>query len=149
MLLYQLYELCNVGKEVMSLKKSLVDENYLRMMGFEMLVGTYESLQEKGSVFVSESFARKYFNRVDVVGETLTKDGSVTLSGVYRDFPENCLVENNLYGDVDVDRWIDNDREGSFGIFVKVDASLSEEKLQEMLNSFKTEEEKSHHSCKS
>lgn len=141
-LLYQQYELCNVGKEVMSLKKCLVDENYLRMMGFEMLVGTYESLQEKGSVFVSESFARKYFNRVDVVGETLTKDGSVTISGVYRDFPENCIVENILYGDVDVDRWIDNDREGSFGIFVKVDASLSEEKLQEMLNSFKTEEEK-------
>ena len=92
-LLYQQYELCNVGKEVMSLKKCLVDENYLRMMGFEMLVGTYESLQEKGSVFVSESFARKYFNRVDVVGETLTKDGSVTISGVYRDFPENCIVE--------------------------------------------------------
>ncbi len=49
------------------------------------------ALTEPNSIVITESVARKYFNRTDVVGETLTLDNtrSRKITGVIKDLPSN------------------------------------------------------------
>lgn len=98
-----------------------VDTSYLKMVGCEMLAGRIQDLSGKNKVFVPESFARKYFGRIDVVGEAVEETGTLVVGGVYRDFPKNCMAGNNVYNDVDVEHWIQNSRTWSFLSLVKFD----------------------------
>lgn len=50
------------------------------------------------SAIIPASLARKVYGRVNVAGEPLySETDTITVQGVYEDFPDNCSMKNDLY----------------------------------------------------
>lgn len=68
------------------------DADVFRVFSFKPLSGDInEFLDEPYTIAISRSVAQKYFNRLDVVGETVTFQGQLPMkvSGVFEDMPDN------------------------------------------------------------
>lgn len=68
------------------------DASIFKVFSFEAISGDISDfLSEPFTVAISASTALKYFNSVDVVGETLTFNGQIQMkiSGVFKDMPDN------------------------------------------------------------
>ncbi len=83
-----------------SIKESGVyaDSSILSMLAPDFIFGkTEEVFKEQQSVIISESVSKKFFGSENPVGKTIkmnanqgfSVDGSYTITGVYKDFPEN------------------------------------------------------------
>lgn len=78
------------------------DSNFFKIFDFQFLHGEPSiSLQTPNAVVIDKSTALKYFNSIDVLGETLTvqfQDNEVLLSitGVIEDVPSNSHFQFNL-----------------------------------------------------
>jgi len=73
-----------------------VDPDFLSLFSFPLREGNRTSvLGNPHSMVVSESFARRYFDGKDPIGETLTLDGklSLTVSGVLKDVPAHSHLQ--------------------------------------------------------
>ena len=71
------------------------------------------------TLIIPASLAQKLFGRVDVAGEPLySKTDTLTVKGVYADFPENCSMKNHVYyaTQQDLDSW----SEWSYVAYVKL-----------------------------
>jgi len=71
------------------------------------------------TLIIPASLARKLFGRVDVAGEPLySKSDTLTVQGVYEDFPDNCSMKNHVYWATqqDLDSW----SEWSYVAYVKL-----------------------------
>ena len=80
------------------------------------------------SVIIPASLARKVYGRVDVAGETLfAKSDTMTIQGVYEDFPDNCSMKNNLYyaSQDNLDNW----SEWSSNLYVKLAENVDADAL--------------------
>jgi len=84
----------------------IVDPNFLTFFSFEMIFGNPETVfKDPNSVVLAETTARKYFGRLDVVGEKLTiwDDAELVVKGITRDPPANsslkyeALVATDIY----------------------------------------------------
>ena len=128
--------ICKIKGHYDEIPVQKVDTSYLKMTGFQMLSGHIGDLTKPDVCFIPESFARKHFGRTDVVGEPLDEPGSVTIGGVYRDFPKNCMVGNVAYIDIDVDSWVNNSSEWSFHSLVKFDNPATGRQIVADLDSF-------------
>ena len=52
----------------------------------------------KRSVIIPASLAKKIFGRTDVAGQPIySKSDTLTVQGVYEDFPANCSMKNDVY----------------------------------------------------
>lgn len=68
------------------------DPSIFKVFSFEAITGNKdEFLNEPFTAALSETVALKYFNTVDVVGETITFNGQLPMkvSGVFKDMPDN------------------------------------------------------------
>lgn len=68
------------------------DPSIFDVFSFEAVSGNVEDfIATPFSVAISESVALKYFNRTDVIGETVTFNGAIpmSISGVFKDMPNN------------------------------------------------------------
>ncbi len=66
------------------------DENFLSIFDFEWILGTPETaLTELNSIVLTESVARKYFNSIEVIGNTINLEGlyNLKISGIIKDSP--------------------------------------------------------------
>jgi putative ABC transport system permease protein len=73
-----------------------VDPNFLAFFSFEMLIGDAKTaLSEPNAAVLTESLARKYFGKIDVVGQRLTtgKGLELVVQGVTRDVPLNSSLK--------------------------------------------------------
>ncbi len=80
----------------------LGDASLLTMFGFELLHGNKETaFKNPHSVVISTDKARKYFNKEDAVGETITiqnfngEDHNFNVTGVFKELPENSVTHIN------------------------------------------------------
>jgi putative ABC transport system permease protein len=88
------------GKNVSFVERNglSVDPNFLNIFRPKLLTGSdQKSLEKPNSIFISQSFARKYFDEVNVIGQSLTisEDGSqkqVLINGVFEDLPTNSSL---------------------------------------------------------
>lgn len=72
---------------------SLVD-----VFQFEMIEGEANALESPEKALMPESMARKIFGSASAVGHVLmTRNGSYTVGGVYKDFSENSSLQNQLF----------------------------------------------------
>jgi len=84
-----------IGDEVFSEGLQFVDPDFFEMFTFEFVDGTGASIQEKGSIIISEVQARRFFNETNVSGRSITQmldSGKVreyVVGGVYKEQPEN------------------------------------------------------------
>lgn len=73
------------------------DANFLDLFDFKLLKGDRSGLSKPGSIFLTESMARKYFGEEDPVGKSLTV-GSVPyeVAGILDDVPSNSFIDFTL-----------------------------------------------------
>lgn len=75
----------------------IVDSMFLRTFGFELLAGNPADIARPMTVFISETMAKKAFGNDDPVGRLLgVEGGSLTVSGVFADIPENSHLKFDL-----------------------------------------------------
>ncbi|MCD7936637.1 MAG: ABC transporter permease, partial [Tannerellaceae bacterium] len=90
-----------------------VRPDFTKVFHFDMVAGRADCLTDPNSVLISESIAQKLFGSENPIGksgyfsefkdlEGFSLFGSTlgtvaTIGGVYRDFPENCRLQNAVY----------------------------------------------------
>lgn len=74
------------------------DSSFIDMFGFKLAHGNPRSPFGNDGIVLSESIARKYYGRTNVLGETLIlqtnggKEATFQISGVLKDMPSNSVV---------------------------------------------------------
>ena len=86
-----------VEDKVVREKLLMVSPSFPEVFGFEMVAGTIDCMKDMRSGIIPESFARRYFGSIDVVGKTLTRENNIIVGGVYKDLPANSSMKNIVY----------------------------------------------------
>ncbi|MGD8748633.1 MAG: ABC transporter permease [Balneolaceae bacterium] len=75
----------------------IADANFFRFFDFDFLYGDPKTaLTQPDNLVITESVAKKYFGKTDVVGKTLyTNVYQATIAGVIKDFPPNSHIQMN------------------------------------------------------
>lgn len=76
-----------------------VDKELLTIFDIELIEGdAAHSLDRPGTVILSETAAKTYFNNENPIGQTILVDNNLELevTGVYRDFPENSSLDADI-----------------------------------------------------
>ena len=79
----------------------IVDPSFLKIFDYPLIHGNAETaLTEPNKIVITESTAKKYFGRTDVVGETLEMhswiSGNYEVTGVTADVPDNSHLKYNV-----------------------------------------------------
>ncbi|MDR2917217.1 MAG: ABC transporter permease [Tannerella sp.] len=96
--MYVNYETVTEERQGMMMPLRKVSEGFADVFSLEVTEGTAFSLAEPGMAFLPESLAKKMFGKNACVGKQIIRqDGAFyTIGGVYRDFPENTGVVNDV-----------------------------------------------------
>lgn len=88
-----------IGEEVFGTQMVFVDSSFFDLFTYKLKYGNFADFYDKGKVFISDEVANKYFNKEDVVGQSLTqivlgKDGirrpnEFIIGGVFEKPPNN------------------------------------------------------------
>lgn len=136
-LYYEASEVLFVNDTYEDSQVSYVSPNWPTIFGFRMLVGGNDCLADSRAVIVPASFALAHFGTTDVVGKTVDTAHSRYIAGVYRDFPDNCLVKNKLYASMPIDNELAmNWNYNSFTMFLKVDSPSAINEITNGINAF-------------
>lgn len=88
------------GDKHFRIQSLIGDSTFLSMFGFPLLYGdAATALNEPRSIIITEKIARQYFDRADVVGETLTLatekngDQEYSITGVLEDLKSNTVSD--------------------------------------------------------
>lgn len=70
-----------------------------KILGFEMLVGTLEGLNDRKSIMLNESFAKSLFGTENPINKSLMFNDQTNLlvTGVYKDIPQNSKFNKANY----------------------------------------------------
>ncbi len=79
----------------------VVDPSFLKIFDYPLIYGDGETaLDEPNKVVITESTAKKYFGRTDVIGEVLEMhswlEGDYEVTGVTADVPDNSHLKYNI-----------------------------------------------------
>lgn len=87
--------LFNLGEKTIFENGTFVDPDFMEIFSLDFTEGQIENaLSQPEQVVISEAMARRFFNRTNVVGETILVDAEtqLTVSGVFRDLPSNVSL---------------------------------------------------------
>ncbi|MBQ8530775.1 MAG: ABC transporter permease [Parabacteroides sp.] len=104
-----------------------VSPEFIDVFQLDMIEGDEKALEEPLSVIVPESMAKKWFGNESALNKQLhTKYGqrgdvSLTIKGVYRDFPMNVSLQNTLYARISDTNNNDNWNNWNYATFVRLD----------------------------
>jgi putative ABC transport system permease protein len=119
----------------------IVDPNFLTFFTFEMISGDSDTaLKEPGSVILTESTARQYFGRINVVGEQLTlwDKYDFVVKGITKDAPANSSLKYEALVSSDIYDWDTNwDIVGA--TFVKLSEQSRPTRLEQKFPAFISE----------
>lgn len=85
-----------------------ISPQYAAFWGFEMTDGSFSSLTNPGQVLIPASVAKELYDDTDPIGKSLyipefkgsipgIDYPSLTIGGVYKDFPKNTRLSNSIY----------------------------------------------------
>ena len=113
------------------------------VFSFEMVEGQKDCLSDPSNILIPKSLAQRMFGEEPAIGKQITfmefmwgrdANSSLTIGGVYKDFPEETQVENAIYTKIsdgtDNGRW----RNFNYSCFVKLKENVSP---KDILASFK------------
>ena len=118
------------------------DTCFFQTFGIPVLKGNPKDMIMPGSVFVSESFARKIFGDEEPVGKILSADkqNDFTIRGVYKDVPENTMLTHDFVVSIHRDGgyqggagWNGND---VFYAFLRSDIDKVNSKIQRVIEKY-------------
>ncbi|MCA4895334.1 MAG: ABC transporter permease [Cytophagales bacterium] len=88
-----------IGEEVFGDQMAYADSAFFDLFTFQLKYGSYSNFYDKGKVFISDKIAKNYFNKEDVVGQSMTQivlgaDGvrrpkEFEIGGVFKKPPQN------------------------------------------------------------
>lgn len=127
-----------IGKDQYTTGKiTTVSSNYLSFFNFQMIVGGSDCLNEYNAVAVPESFALKHFGTTDVIGKTIDREQETYINGVYKDFPGNCFIKNDIYQQFYISPELKENWEyNSLTMFLKTDSPAAITEIQKSINAF-------------
>lgn len=75
-----------------------VSKSFTKIFSFDFIHGDVDALNSPATVIIPESLAKLYFQNVSPLGQVIEfEDTARTVTGVYKDFPKNSTITNNLY----------------------------------------------------
>lgn len=99
-----------------------ITSEYASVFDFQMLEGKIESLDNPGYVLIAQSQAEKFFGDEPAVGKQLTADKlSFVVGGVYKDFPQNSVIQNAVYRRIGEKENQDNWNANGYQLYVLLD----------------------------
>ena len=99
-----------------------ITPEYASVFDFQMLEGKIESLDNPGYVLIAQSQAEKFFGDEPAVGKQLTADKlSFVVGGVYKDFPQNSVIQNAVYRRIGKKENQDNWNANGYQLYVLLD----------------------------
>lgn len=99
-----------------------ITPEYASVFDFQMLEGKIESLDNPGYVLIAQSQAEKFFGDELAVGKQLTADKlSFVVGGVYKDFPQNSVIQNAVYRRIGEKENQDNWNANGYQLYVLLD----------------------------
>lgn len=107
-----------------------VTEEFFDVFTFDMAEGVVDKIKEPQTAIIPRSMAEKMFGKESPIGKKLTQDEfSVTIGGVYHDFPENSSTPNWIYIRMSDDESKDNWGSYNFQAYVRMDTSVSAQEI--------------------
>jgi putative ABC transport system permease protein len=103
-----------------------VTPEFADVFTFDFVEGSKDVLNTFNNVIIPQSLARKFFGNESAIGKHLIFERSnMTVGGVYRDFPENSILRNNIitpyqegHGKGNWDNW-------SFQAYIRVNDAVN------------------------
>ena len=80
-----------------------ITPQFFDMFEFDWVACDTSTFHRPQYLYIPESLARRVFHRTDLVGTAiwrLNNNEQWMIGGVYRDFPENCSVQNHVYNNL-------------------------------------------------
>lgn len=135
--MYVKYETSEGERAGMMIPYREVSEGLPEVFDMEMTEGSAASLAEPGKALLPESLALTMFGKGSAVNKQFTQpDGTFfTVGGVYRDYPENTSIVNDVkisLGDNYINDWTD----WAFLLFVALGQDTSPEDVSAQLTDF-------------
>lgn len=97
-----------------------------KLFGFEMVEGDVNGLGEPNAVLIPESLSQVFFGGKPAVGQQLLAEKTtVTVVGVYKDFPGNTSLGNVIYSAISPKENVDNWNNWNYDLYVLLDDSSS------------------------
>ena len=89
----------NGQRRVFKDKLHKVTSGLTKVFHFDLVEGDANALEANDKILIPESAARRWFGQAAATGRQVTLGDSrtMTVGGVYRDFPGNCSLGNNIY----------------------------------------------------
>ncbi len=105
---------------------------YVNVIEFDVLEGQAEAMQEPNKVLIPQSIAKKLFGNQSAIGKQLEGDGfTYIVGGVYRDFPLNSVVGNNIYYPMPKDENTNSWGNNNYEFYIRVDSPENSKYLVE------------------
>jgi putative ABC transport system permease protein len=100
--------------------------SFSKVFKFNMLEGLDTALEEPNTVLIPQSIARKFFGNEPAIGKQISTQ---TVGGVYKDFPANSSIRNEIYMSIDKNENLTSWGNFNYHIFVLLDKSGAEKEL--------------------
>lgn len=111
-----------------------VTPEIMQVFDFEMLEGDDKALEEPNSCILPESFARKFFGDEPALNRqlfSLDQNETLTVKGVYRDFPRNSTLDNVVYVPISKQENYNDWQNWNYLFFVRLDDAANKDLVQE------------------
>jgi putative ABC transport system permease protein len=103
---------------------------FTKVFKFNMLEGLATALEEPNTALIPQSIAQKFFGNEPAIGKQIKFSKSVkTISGVYKDFPVNSSIRNEIYVEIDKNENLTSWGNFNYNIFVLLDKPGAEEEI--------------------
>ena len=124
----------HTGDKHLQAQGLITDSGFLKIFDFPLVYGNvHTALSDTRSLVITETFARKLFNRTDVVGETVRIDSTdnFVVKGVLKDLPNNTRFRFDYLLPWSYNKEVNWDRPDwestMFGTYVLLKPGVSEE----------------------
>lgn len=103
-----------------------------------MVNGSIEALNQPNHVLIPASMAMRFFGTTDAVGKNIfigkQADGqSITIGGIYKDFPENTQLKNPIFCQLSDNENKDNWSNWNYDCYVRLDSPEHAPEVAELL----------------
>ena len=106
-------------------ESSTVSPEFFNVFTFDFVEGSKDTYIAQGNVFIPLSLAHKLFGNEPALGKQIAHSywGNQTITGVYRDFPDNSIIKNQMYFAMSPTENKQNWGNWNYHVYIRVDDS--------------------------
>ena len=113
-----------------------ITPQFFDMFGFDWVACDTATFVRPNYLYIPESLALRVYRRTDLVGTVIWRLGNNeqwTIGGVYRDFPDNCSMQNHVYNNL-ANYQADNWTEYRYFAYLQLRDPAKKEEVERLLN---------------